>query len=205
MWSQSAVKDTTAVLSFCNKYPLFALTLCVCSFVSSRKHSELLVFLSGLQHAGLEESRCSLHHSDQRYPVSPELLYLWDENVCLLESSPLQLHRIHFSDHWQNDRWPIRALNNCIHIFFCLPMCFCRPFSVSLENSHVIGRDQIFVSVIEHGPDRVPLSSAFNRRSVRTYIVSSSTRHVHCTCLIYDLLGDWETSCWQGWIFLSFF
>ncbi|XP_077442321.1 regulator of telomere elongation helicase 1 isoform X2 [Vanacampus margaritifer] len=38
------------------------------------------------------------------------------------------------------------------------------PFQVSLENSHVIERDQIFVSVIEQGPDRVPLSSAFDRR-----------------------------------------
>ncbi|XP_049608196.1 regulator of telomere elongation helicase 1 isoform X1 [Syngnathus scovelli] len=38
------------------------------------------------------------------------------------------------------------------------------PFSVSLENSHVIERDQIFVSVIDQGPDRVPLSSAFDRR-----------------------------------------
>ncbi|XP_061696946.1 regulator of telomere elongation helicase 1 isoform X2 [Syngnathoides biaculeatus] len=39
-------------------------------------------------------------------------------------------------------------------------------FEVFLENSHVIERDQIFVSVIEQGPDRVPLSSAFDRRFV---------------------------------------
>ncbi|XP_034392939.1 regulator of telomere elongation helicase 1 isoform X3 [Cyclopterus lumpus] len=38
------------------------------------------------------------------------------------------------------------------------------PFSVSLENSHVIERDQIFVGVIERGPDGVHLSSAFDRR-----------------------------------------
>ncbi|XP_029968849.1 regulator of telomere elongation helicase 1 [Salarias fasciatus] len=37
-------------------------------------------------------------------------------------------------------------------------------FPVSLENRHVIERDQIFVSVIERGPDGVPLSSAFDRR-----------------------------------------
>ncbi|XP_049920560.1 regulator of telomere elongation helicase 1 isoform X3 [Epinephelus moara] len=37
-------------------------------------------------------------------------------------------------------------------------------FPVSLENSHVIERDQIFVAVIEQGPDGVPLSSAFDRR-----------------------------------------
>ncbi|XP_044068758.1 LOW QUALITY PROTEIN: regulator of telomere elongation helicase 1 [Siniperca chuatsi] len=39
-------------------------------------------------------------------------------------------------------------------------------FPVSLENSHVIERDQIFVSVIERGPDGVHLSSAFDRRFV---------------------------------------
>ncbi|KAK9515874.1 hypothetical protein VZT92_026476 [Zoarces viviparus] len=38
------------------------------------------------------------------------------------------------------------------------------PFSVSLENSHVIERDQIFVGIIERGPDGVHLSSAFDRR-----------------------------------------
>uniref|UniRef100_A0A3Q4BVD7 Regulator of telomere elongation helicase 1 n=1 Tax=Mola mola TaxID=94237 RepID=A0A3Q4BVD7_MOLML len=37
-------------------------------------------------------------------------------------------------------------------------------FPVSLENSHVIERDQIFVSVIDRGPDGVELSSAFHRR-----------------------------------------
>ncbi|KAK2850793.1 hypothetical protein Q5P01_007069 [Channa striata] len=38
------------------------------------------------------------------------------------------------------------------------------PFPVSLENRHVIERDQIFVSVIDRGPDGVHLSSAFDRR-----------------------------------------
>uniref|UniRef100_A0A7N6FHZ4 Regulator of telomere elongation helicase 1 n=1 Tax=Anabas testudineus TaxID=64144 RepID=A0A7N6FHZ4_ANATE len=38
------------------------------------------------------------------------------------------------------------------------------PFQVTLENRHVIERDQIFVSVIERGPDGVQLSSAFDRR-----------------------------------------
>ncbi|XP_042348156.1 regulator of telomere elongation helicase 1 isoform X2 [Plectropomus leopardus] len=37
-------------------------------------------------------------------------------------------------------------------------------FPVSLENSHVIERDQIFVAIIEQGPDGVPLSSAYDRR-----------------------------------------
>ncbi|KAM3872221.1 regulator of telomere elongation helicase 1 [Diretmus argenteus] len=40
------------------------------------------------------------------------------------------------------------------------------PFPVCLENSHVIERDQIFVSVVDRGPDMVPLSSAFDRRFV---------------------------------------
>ncbi|XP_067447279.1 regulator of telomere elongation helicase 1 isoform X2 [Thunnus thynnus] len=39
-------------------------------------------------------------------------------------------------------------------------------FPVCLENSHVIERDQIFVSVVEQGPDEVRLSSAFDRRFV---------------------------------------
>ncbi|XP_041801882.1 regulator of telomere elongation helicase 1 isoform X2 [Chelmon rostratus] len=39
-------------------------------------------------------------------------------------------------------------------------------FPVSLENSHVIGQDQIFVSIIDQGPDGVQLSSAFDRRFV---------------------------------------
>ncbi|XP_040009350.1 regulator of telomere elongation helicase 1 isoform X2 [Xiphias gladius] len=39
-------------------------------------------------------------------------------------------------------------------------------FPVCLENSHVIERDQIFVSIIERGPDGVHLSSAFDRRFV---------------------------------------
>ncbi|KAI4825294.1 hypothetical protein KUCAC02_020980 [Chaenocephalus aceratus] len=39
-------------------------------------------------------------------------------------------------------------------------------FPVSLENSHVIERDQIFVSVVERGPDGEQLSSAFARRFV---------------------------------------
>lgn len=44
--------------------------------------------------------------------------------------------------------------------------CRCRDFPVRLENSHVIGRDQIFVSIIGTGPDGVSLSSAFDQRSV---------------------------------------
>uniref|UniRef100_A0A8C5HDJ8 Regulator of telomere elongation helicase 1 n=1 Tax=Gouania willdenowi TaxID=441366 RepID=A0A8C5HDJ8_GOUWI len=42
-------------------------------------------------------------------------------------------------------------------------------FEVLLENSHVIERDQIFVSIIDRGPDGVHLSSAFDRRLVLSY------------------------------------
>uniref|UniRef100_A0A6Q2X2B9 Regulator of telomere elongation helicase 1 n=1 Tax=Esox lucius TaxID=8010 RepID=A0A6Q2X2B9_ESOLU len=40
------------------------------------------------------------------------------------------------------------------------------PFPVCLENPHVIQNDQIFVSIIDRGPDSVQLSSAFDRRFV---------------------------------------
>ncbi|XP_068605781.1 regulator of telomere elongation helicase 1 [Brachionichthys hirsutus] len=39
-------------------------------------------------------------------------------------------------------------------------------FPVTLENGHVIQRDQIFVGVVDRGPDGVNLSSAFDRRFV---------------------------------------
>lgn len=39
-------------------------------------------------------------------------------------------------------------------------------FPVLLENKHVIERDQIFVGIVEKGPDGVQLSSAFDRRFV---------------------------------------
>ncbi|MCJ8737913.1 hypothetical protein PDJAM_G00029500 [Pangasius djambal] len=40
------------------------------------------------------------------------------------------------------------------------------PFPVCLENPHVIQKDQIFVSIIDKGPDGVQLSAAFDRRFV---------------------------------------
>ncbi|TRY98694.1 hypothetical protein DNTS_004808 [Danionella cerebrum] len=40
------------------------------------------------------------------------------------------------------------------------------PFPVSLENPHVINRDQIFVSIVEKGPDGIQLSTAYDRRFV---------------------------------------
>uniref|UniRef100_A0A8B9HR04 Regulator of telomere elongation helicase 1 n=1 Tax=Astyanax mexicanus TaxID=7994 RepID=A0A8B9HR04_ASTMX len=40
------------------------------------------------------------------------------------------------------------------------------PFPVSLENPHVIQKDQIFVSIVDKGPDGVQLSTAFDKRFV---------------------------------------
>ncbi|KAM6976999.1 regulator of telomere elongation helicase 1 [Aplochiton taeniatus] len=40
------------------------------------------------------------------------------------------------------------------------------PFPVTLENPHVIERDQIFISIVDRGPDSVLLSSAYDRRFV---------------------------------------
>ncbi|XP_059913419.1 regulator of telomere elongation helicase 1 [Gadus macrocephalus] len=40
------------------------------------------------------------------------------------------------------------------------------PFPVALENTHVIQRDQIFVGVVDQGPDGVQLSSTYDRRFV---------------------------------------
>ncbi|KAF7658691.1 hypothetical protein LDENG_00009250, partial [Lucifuga dentata] len=40
------------------------------------------------------------------------------------------------------------------------------PFPVCLQNSHVVQRDQVFVGIVEKGPDGVQLSSAFDRRFV---------------------------------------
>ncbi|XP_061542870.1 regulator of telomere elongation helicase 1 isoform X5 [Phycodurus eques] len=58
------------------------------------------------------------------------------------------------------------------------------PFPVSLENNHVIERDQIFVSVIEQGPDRVPLSSAFDRRFVPENLSSLGNTVVNLTRIV---------------------
>lgn len=47
----------------------------------SRKHSELLVFLTWLQHAGAGQPEGPLHGSDQRNPLPSLVLLLWDEDV----------------------------------------------------------------------------------------------------------------------------
>ncbi|XP_029020050.1 regulator of telomere elongation helicase 1-like [Betta splendens] len=49
------------------------------------------------------------------------------------------------------------------------------PFPVSLENRHAIERDQIFVSIIERGPDRVYLSSAFDRCPLESMVSLGNT------------------------------
>lgn len=58
----------------------------------------------------------------------------------------------------------IKQTNNNFYCLSCLLLI--REFPVTLENSHVIDRDQIFVGVVDRGPDGVQLSSAFDRRWV---------------------------------------
>ncbi|KAG9331199.1 hypothetical protein JZ751_019913 [Albula glossodonta] len=41
------------------------------------------------------------------------------------------------------------------------------PFPVCLENPHVIQRDQIFVTIVDKGPEGVQLSSSYDRRQVK--------------------------------------
>ncbi|XP_051957724.1 LOW QUALITY PROTEIN: regulator of telomere elongation helicase 1-like [Xyrauchen texanus] len=58
------------------------------------------------------------------------------------------------------------------------------PFPVSLENPHVIQRDQIFVSVIDKGPDGVRLSTAFERRFVPENMSSMGNTVVNLTKVV---------------------
>lgn len=70
----------TCIFFFRNLLCVFVL-LCVqtCVDVWSvcyREHSELLVLLSGLQHAGPGTSGSPLHHSDQRDPLPSFFIHL---------------------------------------------------------------------------------------------------------------------------------
>ncbi|KAK7127973.1 hypothetical protein R3I93_020529 [Phoxinus phoxinus] len=58
------------------------------------------------------------------------------------------------------------------------------PFPISLENPHVIQRDQIFVSIIEKGPDGVQLSTAFDRRFVPENMSSMGNTLVNLTRVV---------------------
>ncbi|XDV51058.1 hypothetical protein PO909_020008 [Leuciscus waleckii] len=58
------------------------------------------------------------------------------------------------------------------------------PFPVSLENLHVIQPDQIFVSIIEKGPDGMKLSTAFDRRFVPENMSSMGNTLVNLTRLV---------------------
>nr|XP_055039817.1 regulator of telomere elongation helicase 1 [Misgurnus anguillicaudatus] len=58
------------------------------------------------------------------------------------------------------------------------------PFPVSLENPHVIQRDQIFVSIIDKGPDGVKLSTAFERRFVPENMSSMGNTLVNLTRVV---------------------
>ncbi|XP_051967242.1 regulator of telomere elongation helicase 1 [Xyrauchen texanus] len=58
------------------------------------------------------------------------------------------------------------------------------PFPISLENPHVIQRDQIFVSIIDKGPDGVQLSTAFDRRFVPENMSSIGNTVVNLTKVV---------------------
>ncbi|KAG7327644.1 hypothetical protein KOW79_009250 [Hemibagrus wyckioides] len=63
------------------------------------------------------------------------------------------------------------------------------PFPVSLENPHIIQKDQIFVSVIDKGPDGVQLSTAFDRRFVPENMASLGNTIVNlCRVVPHGLL-----------------
>ncbi|XP_058128146.1 regulator of telomere elongation helicase 1 homolog [Anopheles ziemanni] len=46
------------------------------------------------------------------------------------------------------------------------------PVGVSLENPHIIGRQQVYVKIVPQGPDRVTLNSSYTNRNNPEYIAS---------------------------------
>ncbi|KFB40137.1 AGAP000634-PA-like protein [Anopheles sinensis] len=46
------------------------------------------------------------------------------------------------------------------------------PVGVSLENPHIIGREQVYVKIVPQGPDRVTLNSSYANRNNPEYIAS---------------------------------
>lgn len=173
LWiSDPDVESLCSLSSGCVE-PFQIALMCFC--VPCRQHSELLVLLSWLQYAGPGESRCSLHHSDQWYPLSPVFIHFWDEDVSYLLLKAQFTYKgvqLHFFTTDLIDRFGgiqnISKSDMILTRVFCC--CWWREFPVTLENGHVIERDQIFVSIIDRGPDGVHLSSAFDRRLVSQFI-----------------------------------
>ncbi|XP_053368397.1 regulator of telomere elongation helicase 1 [Clarias gariepinus] len=63
------------------------------------------------------------------------------------------------------------------------------PFPVCLENPHVIQKDQIFVSIVDKGPDGVQLSTAFDRRFLPENMASLGNTIVNlCRVVPHGLL-----------------
>ncbi|KAL2103257.1 hypothetical protein ACEWY4_000125 [Coilia grayii] len=60
------------------------------------------------------------------------------------------------------------------------------PFPVCLENPHVIQRDQIFVCIIDKGPDGTFLSSAYDRRFLPENMASLGNTVVNLTRVVPD-------------------
>ncbi len=48
-------------------------------------------------------------------------------------------------------------------------MIKCRPFENILENPHIIEEDQVFISVVTHGPLGCSLNSSYNNRNDASY------------------------------------
>lgn len=86
------------------------------------------------------------------------------------------------------------------------------PINITLENKHIISRDQVFVSVVKRGPDGVELNSTFKNRSNEAYLTSLGRTIVNFARIIpegllvffpsYSVLNQckehWErTSIWN--------
>ncbi|PSN38307.1 Regulator of telomere elongation helicase 1 [Blattella germanica] len=58
------------------------------------------------------------------------------------------------------------------------------PVAVTLENSHVIGPGQVFVSNVTDSPDRTPLNSPFSTRNDLKYIASFGNTKILNECRV---------------------
>ncbi|XP_058062041.1 LOW QUALITY PROTEIN: regulator of telomere elongation helicase 1 homolog [Anopheles bellator] len=69
---------------------------------------------------------------------------------------------------------PLRPLINELNI----------PVGVSLENPHIIDRNQVLVKVVSQGPDKVMLNSSYNNRNNPDYILSLGRTVLACCPVI---------------------
>ncbi|XP_052867380.1 regulator of telomere elongation helicase 1 homolog [Anopheles cruzii] len=69
---------------------------------------------------------------------------------------------------------PLRPLINELNI----------PVGVSLENPHIIDRNQVLVKVVSQGPDKVTLNSSYNNRNNPEYVLSLGRTVLACCPVI---------------------